>query len=208
MLEIVRIVAGPIATNAFIVVDPATSEALIVDAPPDSLALIEAEVLARKATPVALVITHGHWDHIGDVTTVRDRYEIPVLVHELDKPMLENPGDHGFPPVTPDRILSDGDEVALGEHVFKVLHTPGHCPGQISLYHEPNASLFGGDTLFPNGWGRVDIQGASEAETLRTMARLMELPDEVTVYPGHGLATTIGRERPLMSHVVAAGKLI
>lgn len=207
MLEIVRIVAGPLATNAFIVIDPATSEAIIVDAPPESQALIDAEILARKVTPIALVITHGHWDHVGDVTPLRERYNIPVVIHELDTPMLENPGDWGFPPASPDRELVDGDTVTFGKVELKVMHTPGHCPGQISLYHEPSASLFGGDTLFPNGWGRIDIRGASEKETLRTMAKLLELPDEVTVYPGHGLATTIGRERPLMQHVVNAGRL-
>ena len=207
MLEIVQIPAGPLMTNAFLVVDPSTSETMIVDAPPDSDALIDAEVTARALKPVLLLITHGHWDHIEDTAAVRDRYEIPVLVHQLDSKMLENPGERGFPAVNADRLLADGDTVELGEHSFAVMHTPGHCPGQISLYHAPSKTLLGGDTLFPNGYGRVDIPGASEADTLRSLERLLDLPDDVTVYPGHGTTTSIGRERGWMEHVVASKQL-
>jgi hydroxyacylglutathione hydrolase len=207
MLDIVQIPAGPLLTNAFLVVDSDTSEAMIVDAPPESAALIHSEVTARNLKPVMLLITHGHWDHIEDTAVVRDRYEIPVLVHELDSRMLENPGEREFPPVTADRLLADGDTVELGEHRFAVIHTPGHCPGQISLYHAPGKTLLGGDTLFPNGYGRVDIPGASESDTLRSLERLLDLPDETTVYTGHGNATTIGRERGWMEQVVASGQL-
>lgn len=208
MFEIVQVPAGPLATNAFLVIDPATSDALIFDAPPESAALIEAEVLARKVQPVALVITHGHWDHIEDTASVRDRFNIPVLVHDLDRNMLESPGERSFEAVTPDRTLADGDTVELAGHVFTVLHTPGHCPGQVSLYNEESKTLMGGDTLFPNGYGRVDIPGASEADTLATLARLLQLPDEVTVYTGHGDSTTIGNERGWMEPVVASGRLL
>lgn len=205
--EIVQIPAGPLMTNAYVVIDPATSDALVIDAPPESAALIEAEVLARKANPIGLVITHGHWDHIEDTASVRDRYGVPVMVHELDRRMLEEPGERGFTAVTPDRILSDGDRVELGGHTFEVFHTPGHCPGQISLYNSENAVVFGGDTLFPNGYGRVDIPGASDRDTLASLARLAALPDDVTVYTGHGNPTAIGRERGWMEQAIAAGKL-
>lgn len=208
MLEIVQVPAGPLATNAFVVIDPMTSDALIVDAPPDSAARIEAEVMARKANPVAVVITHGHWDHIEDTVAVRDRYGIPVMVHDLDRPKLEDPEGHEFPAVTPDAILADGDTVGLGNHVLQVMHTPGHCEGQISLYHPESGTLLGGDTLFPNGYGRVDIPGASEVDTLRSMERLLTLPDDVTVYPGHGASTTIGQERSWMERVVSTGRLL
>jgi hydroxyacylglutathione hydrolase len=207
MLDIVQIPAGPLMTNAFLVIDSESLEAMIVDAPPESAALIDAEVASRKLKPVMLLITHGHWDHIEDTAPVRDRYEIPVLVHELDSKMLENPGERDFPAVTADRLLSDGDTVEVGEHSFAVMHTPGHCPGQISLYHAPGKTLLGGDTLFPNGYGRVDIPGASEADTLRSLERLLALPDNVTVYTGHGNSTTIGRERGWMERVVAANQL-
>jgi hydroxyacylglutathione hydrolase len=206
-LEVIQIPAGPLSTNAFVVIDPATSQALIFDAPPESVALIEGEVMARKASPVALIVTHGHWDHIQDTAAVRDRYEIPVMAHELDRERLESPGERDIPAVTPDRTLAEGDTVELAEHRFEVFHTPGHSPGQISLYHAESHSLFGGDTLFPNGYGRVDIPGASEADTLVSMAKLLKFPDEVTVYTGHGSPTTIGQERRWMERVVATGKL-
>lgn len=207
-LEVIQIPAGPLATNAFIVIDPATSKALIIDAPPESVALIEGEIMARKASPVALVITHGHWDHIQDTAAIRDRYEIPVMMHELDRERLESPGERDFLAAIPDQILAEGDTVELAGQRFEVFYTPGHSPGQISLYHAESHSLFGGDTLFPNGYGRVDIPGASEADTLATMAKLLEFPDEVTVYTGHGEPTTIGQERPWMERVVSSGRLL
>lgn len=206
-VEIIQVPAGPLMTNAFIVIDRDSSEALIIDAPPDSDELIAAEVDARSVRPAALVITHGHWDHIEDTAAVRDRFDIPVFMHPLDKDMLENPGERGFPAVSPDRDLADGDVVTLAGHEFAVMHTPGHCPGQISLYLASEEVLIGGDTLFPNGYGRVDIPGASEADTLKTLERLLELPDSVTVYTGHGASTTIGAERGWMEQVVSSGRL-
>lgn len=207
-LEVVQVPAGPLMTNAFIVVDSSSNEALIFDAPPESGELIASEINSRGAMPVGLVITHGHWDHVVDTADVKVRYDIPVMMHGLDQAMLENPGEREFPAVSPDRLLEDGDTVALAGNTFSVMHTPGHCPGQISLYLESAGILIGGDTLFPNGYGRVDIPGASEADTLSTMARLLELPDSVTVYPGHGATTTIGRERPWMEQVVSTGRLL
>ena len=207
-IVIVQVPAGPLETNAFIVIDPATSQALVIDAPPESAPLVEAEIMARKATPIGLVITHGHWDHIVDTAAIRDHYDIPVAMHALDRNLLENPGERDFPAVTPDQILADGDTVSLGEQRFEVMHTPGHSPGQISLYNAEGAALFGGDTLFPNGYGRVDIPGASEEDTIRSMQRLLELPDEVTVYPGHGAPTTIGQERDWMERVVSNRRLL
>lgn len=209
-LDIVQIPAGPIVTNAFVVVDPDTRAALIVDAPPASEALVAEVVQARGATPRALVLTHSHWDHIGDVAAIKRRYGIPVLLHDLDRGRLEQPGETPVPieAVVPDRLLADGDSVALGSHAFVVLHTPGHSPGQISLYSAPDAVMLGGDTLFPNGYGRVDIPGADEQDTVTTIRRLLELPDDTIVYTGHGEPTTIGRERRWMRHVANTGQLL
>ena len=207
-LEIVQVPAGPLMTNAFLVIDSGANEALIFDAPPESGEVIAFEISSRGVKPVGIVITHGHWDHVVDTADVKGRYNIPVMMHRLDQAMLENPGEREFQAVSPDRLLEDGDTVDLAGNAFTVMHTPGHCPGQISLYLEPAGVLLGGDTLFPNGYGRVDIPGASEADTLSTIARLLELPDSVTVYPGHGATTTIGRERPWMEQVVSSGRLL
>lgn len=209
-LIIEAIPAGPIETNAFLIVEPVTHQALIIDAPPDALEAIDVHVRHHNATPIALVVTHTHWDHIGAVAAVREKYGIPVLVHALEKGRIEAPGNSPveIAPSTVDRTLEEGDTVALGHVEFAVLHTPGHSPGQISLYSAVHEALFGGDTLFPGGYGRVDIPGASEDETIATMRRLLELPDAVTVYPGHGRATQIGRERPWMQVVADTGKLM
>jgi hydroxyacylglutathione hydrolase len=208
-LIVVQIPSGPIETNAFVVVDPQTREALIIDAPPDSIDAIERRLTQHNATPVALVLTHTHWDHIGDTAAVAERWGIPVVVHDLDRPRLESPQSPvEIMPAKADRLIDEGDEVSLGSRSFRVMHTPGHSPGQISLYSEPDKVLFGGDTLFPDGYGRVDIPGASEEQTVATMTRLLELPDDVTVFTGHGRSTAIGRERRWMQQVADAKRLL
>jgi hydroxyacylglutathione hydrolase len=209
-LIVVQIPSGPIETNAFLAVDPGTREALIVDAPPESLAKLEDVVAQHGAKPVLLVLTHTHWDHIGDMAAVCARYEIPLAVHDLEQVRVTEPagGPAAIAAGVVGRALNDGDIVAFGERELRVMHTPGHSPGQISLYGEQDHLMFGGDTLFPNGYGRVDIPGASEADTVATMRRLLELPDDVTVLTGHGQPTTIGRERPWMERVAETGELL
>jgi glyoxylase-like metal-dependent hydrolase (beta-lactamase superfamily II) len=207
-LEIVQIPAGPLATNAFLVVERESGQALIIDAPPDSLALIAEQVTARGAQPIALVITHGHWDHIADTAAVRDRFDVPVLVHPLDQARLEQPSHDEIPRVTPDRLLAEGDIVEVGAVGFTVLHTPGHSPGQISLYTAEDGVLLGGDTLFPNGYGTVEIPGASKEQTVETIRRLAQLPDDTLVLPGHGDSTTIRMERRWMERVAESGRLL
>jgi glyoxylase-like metal-dependent hydrolase (beta-lactamase superfamily II) len=209
-LQIVQIPAGPIETNAFLVLDPETHEAFIVDAPPDVMDGLANEVERLGAQPRALLLTHTHWDHIVDTAVVSERYGIPVMVHDLDRPRLEDPrgGPEPITPRSPDRLLAEGDELTLGQHRFVVMHTPGHSPGQVSFYCAEQAIMLGGDTLFPDGYGRVDIPGASEEQTVATMRRLLELPDDVTVLTGHGRPTTIGRERPWMERVAETGQLL
>jgi glyoxylase-like metal-dependent hydrolase (beta-lactamase superfamily II) len=99
-----------------------------------------------------------------------------------------------IPAVYPDRWLNEGDLVPLGSHEFLVMHLPGHDPGHIALYSEPDRLLLSGDVLFPNGHGRIDIPGASQEEMAASLKRLTALPGDVVVYPGHGLPTTIGAE--------------
>lgn len=209
-LIVVQIPSGPIETNAYVAIDPGTQQALIVDAPTEVLASVESVLGQHGATLVGLVLTHTHWDHIGDMAAVCARFGVPMAVHELEQSKVTNPkgGPEEIASAEVGRVLRDGDTVTIGNRELLVMHTPGHSPGQISLYSEQDRMLFGGDTLFPNGYGRVDIPGASEADTVATIRRLLELPDDVVVLTGHGEPTSIGRERPWMTRIAESGELL
>lgn len=206
-LEIVQIPAGPLSTNAFVVIEKSDRQALIIDAPPDSLDKIVAEVEQRQANPIALIITHGHWDHVGDALAVKQHFDIPLVIHPDDRHKIEAPGRDDIPSVSPDRLVEDGDAVELGDLEFAVWHTPGHSPGQFSLYLADDSVLFGGDTLFPGGYGTIEIADASADQTVETIRRLIKLPDDVRVFTGHGRPTSIGDERFWMERVAESGRL-
>jgi glyoxylase-like metal-dependent hydrolase (beta-lactamase superfamily II) len=199
-LTIESFVGGPIETNAFLVSDDETHEALVVDAPMDVADRIERAAKSAGLRITLIVITHTHWDHVGDAAELKERLGAPLAAHNLAVEKLAHPGSatmelpFTIPPVTPDRLLADGDEVRLGEHVFRVMHLPGHDPSHIALFSEPDRVFLGGDVLFPAGHGRVDIPGADQETMNRSLARLVDLPPDTVVYPGHGRTTTIGAE--------------
>jgi glyoxylase-like metal-dependent hydrolase (beta-lactamase superfamily II) len=203
-LEIHTVPGGPLETNAYLVVDPDTLTALLIDTPPQTRDEIVRLVGELGVTVERIVLTHAHWDHIVDAAALRDALEAPLLAHPAADARLASPGSsvmdlpYTIGPVTPDEHLEEGDTVRLGEHAFAVLHLPGHDPAHIALYSEADKVMLGGDVLFPGGHGRTDIEGADQATMVRTLARLLELPDDVTVYPGHGVETTIGDERAWM----------
>ena len=207
-LDIVQIVAGPIETNLFLVIERSSRKTMIVDGPPESFDATVREIDARDLEPAVLVITHGHWDHIADADALRARFDIPLLVHEEDRPKIEHPSYGDIEGFSPDRLIGEGDQVQLGDVRFDVMHTPGHSPGQVTLYTAGEGIMLGGDTLFPGGYGTIEIADASAEETVNTIRRLLELPDDVVVYPGHGRTTTIGAERHWMSRVAETGRLI
>lgn len=200
--------SGPIMTNAFLVIDDETHTAVVFDAPPGALPLINDAIKEEGVSVELLVITHAHWDHIGDARALVDELGVTVAAHPASVEQLANPRGGPVPiaPVDVDRLLNDGDNVDVGSMHFRVLHTPGHAKGQVSLYSEADHAMFGGDTLFPNGYGRTDIPGASDEETAATLSRLLELPDDVVVYPGHGRETAIGQERPWMERITGQAK--
>lgn len=200
-LEVLAYPAGPIETNGYLVIDPDVNEALIIDAPSGVAETIQHEVRLRGLQVVGIVITHGHWDHIGDTATLKRTMYAPVLSHPNTVPKLEHPGSAimqlpvEIEPSSADRLLNDGDTVTLGAHTFDVWFLPGHDPGHIVLISTPDNLMLGGDVLFPGGHGRTDIPGADEIDMIASLKRLATLPDSTTVYPGHGAPTTIGRER-------------
>lgn len=203
-LHISRLPAGPLATNAYVIVDEISRKALVIDAPPGSHEAIVEAIRTAGATVQALVLTHGHWDHIVDTEGLRVALDAPVVGHEKITARVESPGA-GLPEAVPasqlESLLVDGDIVPLGTHRFAVLFLPGHDAGHIALYEARAGVLFSGDVLFPGGHGRTDIPGSDEVVMRRSLRRLLDLPDSVTVYTGHGEPTTIGAERAWMERL-------
>lgn len=209
-MQIETFASGPVDTNAYLVADEEAGEAWVIDAPPDSARPVLDAAAAHGWRVVALVNTHGHWDHIADNAAVLAETGVPLLIHPADEPMIRQPRQMGFArtdiaPTQADEHLNDGDTRVLGRYTFTVWHTPGHSPGGVVLYEPTTGTLIGGDTLFPGGHGRIDIPGASKDEIRASIARLATLPPETVVYPGHGATTTVGAELPWMQ-LLARGR--
>lgn len=202
---------GMLQCNCSIIGDPETREALVVD-PGDEAARI-LEVLARHALTVkAIVSTHAHIDHVGGLRKMHEATGAPVLMHGDDMELYSHLdaqaawiGMRPPDPVSVDQLLREGDTLRWGRFEANVLHTPGHTRGSISLYlaagnNEDAAvqpgKLLAGDTLFAGSIGRTDLPGGSLEKILRSIhQKLLALPDQTVVYPGHGRITTIGQER-------------
>ena len=205
-------VVGPVATNVHILADPASREAIAIDTAIPSLAWIAEELAARDWTLKLIVSTHGHWDHIGDNAAVAGRTGAPIAVHPLDRQRLTDPqpsfAPFEIPPSVPAVELAEGGVVRFGAIRLRVLHTPGHTEGSVCLQADDEGLLFSGDTLFAAGWGRVDLPGGDPAAMVESISRLSGLEDHVAVFPGHGAATTIGRERAWMELVRDGRRLL
>jgi hydroxyacylglutathione hydrolase len=204
-------VVGPIATNVHVLGDPRTKEAIAIDTATPCLGWIADELAAREWTLKLIVSTHGHWDHIGDNAAVSDHTGASIAVHPLDRDRLTNPqpiwAPFEIPPSVPAVDLAEGGEIRFGDIRLTVLHTPGHTEGSVCLLAPDDGLLLSGDTLFAGGWGRVDLPGGDAAQMAESIARLATFEDSVQVLPGHGPATTIGRERAWMELVRSGGRL-
>jgi glyoxylase-like metal-dependent hydrolase (beta-lactamase superfamily II) len=205
MTELLSRVVGPIATNVYVLADDLSNEAIAIDTATPCLAWISEELAERGWTLKLIVSTHGHWDHIGDNAAVADHTGANIAVHPLDRERLADPkplwAPFEIPPSMPAVELAEGDEIRFGAIRLRVLHTPGHTEGSVCLYSPDLGRLFSGDTLFAGGWGRVDLPGGSAEQMVESLGRLAGLDDPLGVLPGHGPATTIGRERPWMELV-------
>ena len=210
-LEIVAFPGGPVETNAYLVADSETGEALVIDAPYGTTAAIVAEAARRGWTIGQIVITHAHWDHVADAQALVAATGAPLLAHPLAVERLASPSPMfappvPVPPVAASGTLDDGDTVNLGVCSFRVMHLPGHEPAHIALVDESSGVFLGGDVLFPGGHGRTDIPGSDQEVMNRSLRRLVaELPGEITVYPGHGATTTLGAETPWITRMTGEG---
>lgn len=200
-MKIEILVLGQLGTNCYLVWDEETMEVIIID-PADEGTFIIQRLLDLNLKPRLIIATHGHFDHILAATHLKLTLEIPFLMHEKDLFLLQRTqatAKHFLhfqtdPPPTIDKYLKEGDEVAFGQEKLKVLETPGHSPGSISLYSP--GILFSGDTLFASAIGRTDFTYGSYESLLSSIKeKLLKLPNETKVYPGHGRQTTIGAEK-------------
>lgn len=193
---------GLLQCNCTILGDETTGEAMVID-PGDNIPQILARLEKHRLQLKQIVVTHAHIDHVGGALQLKQQTGAPILLNQHDLPLLDmmemQAGWLGLPipEVTPpDASAEDQLVVGLAKYPAQVLHTPGHTPGSICLHFAPQNLLIAGDTLFAGSIGRTDLPGGNFKKIIRSIHdRLLTLPDETRVIPGHGPLTTIGEER-------------
>ena len=203
MLEIKRLILGPVQTNTYLVADSANRQAAVIDPAWDG-ERIAVEALGLGWTIGAVWITHAHFDHFGGAAGLVNGVKAPPLValHPDDLSLWKSGGGGRLfglridEPPAPSAWLSDRMSLSLGGEQFEVRHCPGHSPGHVIFVCEAQKTAFVGDVIFKNGIGRSDLPGGNEARLLCSIREnILSLSDDVRLYPGHGAQTTVGAER-------------
>lgn len=197
----VEIVGGQMMQNAYFAIEEDTKNAIIVDPGAEADRLINV-IEKNNLNLKYIVLTHGHFDHIGACLEIKEKYNVPIVIGEGEDLLIENPeknlstmiGEHiSF---KADKILKDEEILKFGENLsFKAIQTVGHTPGGICLYFEEDNILFSGDTLFNGTIGRTDFPYGNSEDLIKSVQKLKLLPNETIVYCGHGDKTTIGMEK-------------
>lgn len=191
-------------TNCYVIVDEETKEAMVIDPAGEKEKIIEMlNILEAKLKYIYL--THCHGDHTGAVVDLQNEYGVKVLIGRQESENLKNPEVTlnyyiGLPDIRleEDSRVDDNDLIHLGELEFRVIHTPGHTNGGTSLYCKKEKMLFSGDTLFRGSWGRTDLPTGSLVEIMNSITnKLLCLPEDTIVYPGHGKSTMLKEEKPI-----------
>ncbi len=200
MLKLETLVVSPFEVNCYLVWNPGDNSGVIID-PGDEDELIIERVEKAGFQPKAVLLTHGHGDHIGAVKPVKEHFNIPLYIGKEDASMLSSPSENvsavfGYKVVCPpaEHLVADGDVIGFGDLKFTVIFTPGHTRGGVCYFVD--RFLFCGDTLFQNSVGRTDLPGGNYETLIDSIDRkLLTLPDDIICFPGHGPSTSIGEER-------------
>jgi len=202
-MEIKSLQVAPIGTNCYLVCDEAARLCAVVDPGGDADRIFRTAEQAG-CVPACILLTHGHFDHIGAVDALRDKYPgIPVYMSRRDAAPGKGADTHLFPPLSGFTPYDDGDEIRVAGLTFHVLATPGHTPGSVTL--RCGNALFTGDTLFCGSCGRTDFPGGSMEQMMDSLKKLASLEGEYEVYPGHMEASDLDRERrtnPYLLHAL------
>ena len=200
--KLIELTVGMVMTNCYIGYNDDTREAFIVD-PGDDARRISRAVREQKLNVKGILLTHGHFDHIMAVPELEAEFGAPVYAYEAEEALLKDTQMNLSAPwvgralsLSAERLLKDGERLELAGFEIQAIHTPGHTAGGVSYYLAAEQALFSGDTLFRGSYGRVDLPTASGADIARSInEKLLPLPEETAVYPGHERETTIGHER-------------
>ena len=196
------LVVGQLQTNCYLIIDKKVKKALIID-PGDDADYIIRILADEKVTPLKIIATHGHFDHILGVTELKLNFNIPFLINQKDlflvKDMVKRT-KYYLPDVTPippniDKFLVNDEVIDFGNNQIRIIETPGHTPGSICLYSAKQNILFSGDTIFAGGGvGRTDFSYSSSIDLQKSLKKIFKLPGITTIYPGHGETSTIKQE--------------
>jgi len=199
-MQIIANNGGVFATNSYLVADEISKQAVIFDAPNDTVAPLVEHAKKNGWNVIGLWLTHGHIDHIADHEVVTKAFpEATVFIHELDQHKLQNPRSvFQLPFVTKgrsaDRLIAENDHLHIGNIPVHVYHTPGHSPGHV-MFHLPDQKvLIGGDVILMGAVGRTDFPDCSFEDLMKSIKRIMKLDPETTLLPGHGTASTLAHE--------------
>jgi len=202
---------GPWQTNAYLVWDGVSPDALVLDPGMGSADPLMARIAENGLKLHLIADSHGHIDHIFDNAPLVAASGAPLAIHPDDAYRLDGRNNYGY---TIERTvatvdLHEGEQLHIGDLVFDVLHTPGHTEGSVCLYEERAGLLLAGDVLFAGSYGRTDLPGGDDGAMVASLGRLVaELPHGVRVLPGHGPETTIERELPWLRRIIESGRLI
>ena len=204
MLQVERLILGELSTNCYLVYSPESEEALIID-PADSGDAITDRLLQLQLHPTAVLLTHGHFDHLLGLLELRLNFDIPILMHRADLFLLQRARSSAAhfikrqvdPIPIPDEFVTQDYSITIGRNQLTVMETPGHTPGSICLYNE--YMVFSGDTLFQGSVGRTNLKYANPLKLSESLHHLFALPLDTIVFPGHGESTTIQQEKKLLT---------